>query len=252
MERRDHGIDAAWVLVAIGLVAVLALIIVIVADQNTAAHRLPTSNSLAQPPPMDLPMPVPVPVLPSAGPSTTTSSAAPRTRRPPAIGPVRTRRPPTTRPTGTTEPKVGTPGLTPGRLVSLQPAGQTGFRVRHRDFRARVERVDAASPATDRADATFVVRAGLSDARCVSLESVNYPGWYLRHRHFRLLLQARDGGAPFAADATFCPATVAPSRATVLRSVDDPHRYLVQRGSRLFLDRVPAGGAMPLVVRPPL
>jgi hypothetical protein len=250
VERRDHGIDVAWVLVAIGLVAVLALIIVIVADQNKPVHRLPTANGLAPPPPMDLP--VPVPVLPSAGPSTTTSPAAPRTRRPPAVGPVRTRRPPTVRPTVTTKPGDSTPGLTPGRLVSLQPAGLPGFRVRHRDFRARVDRVDAASSAMDRADATFVVRAGLSDARCVSLESVNYPGWYLRHRNFELFLQPRDGSAPFAADATLCPVTVGWGRATVLRSGDHPHRYLVLRGSRLFLDRVPAGGAMPLAVRPPL
>ena len=254
VARRGRGIDIAWVLVAFGIVAVLALVLVTVADQHRAGSRLPRANDndLAQPGPIEFPDPrLPVPILPSAGPSTTTSPAGPKTDPPRAVDQGRTRRPSTTRPTVATRPS-DPPGLTTGRRVSLQPAGQPGFRVRHRDFRARVDRVDAASPALDRADATFVVRAGLADTRCVSLESTNYPGWFLRHQDFQVLLAARDGSARFAGDATFCPVTLAWSKATVLRSGNRPHRYLVQRGAALSLERVPAGGALPFVVRPPL
>jgi hypothetical protein len=249
--RHDRGVDVTWVLVAIGVVAVLALVIVTVADQHKAVDRRPRANLLAQAPPMELPD-VPMPMLPSAGPSTTTPPASPRTSRPRAIDQGHPARPPTTRPAVATKPGDDPPSLTAGRRVSLQPAGLPGFRVRHRDFRARVDRVDAASPGSDRADATFVVRAGLAGAGCVSLESANHPGWYLRHRNSEMFLQARDGSAPFAADATFCPVAVEWGRATVLRSRDHPRRYLVQRGSMLTLERVPAGEAMPFLVRPPL
>lgn len=55
-------------------------------------------------------------------------------------------------------------------MIGLEPAGRPGYRVRHRDFAARVDRIDAAA----RADARFAVRTGLADGDCVSVESVDF------------------------------------------------------------------------------
>jgi hypothetical protein len=197
--------------------------------------------------------PIPVPVLPAgSAPGTSPTGTVTKPAAPVETG--HTRQPTPVRHTVTTRPAhppaIPASGLTPGRRVSLEPAELPGSRVRHRDFRARVDRMDRASD-LDRADTTFTIRAGLADARCVSLESVNYPGWYLRHQNFALLLRPPDRGGMFAADATLCPVAVAPGR-IVLRALNYPDRYLVVRDSLLFLDRVPARRAMALVVRPPL
>ncbi|MEV4344290.1 AbfB domain-containing protein [Actinoplanes sp. NPDC049596] len=76
--------------------------------------------------------------------------------------------------------------------------------LRHRDGLARTDVITTASPATDRQDATFTVRAGLADNSCYSFESVNYPGQYLRHANYRLQKASSDGTAVFQQDATFC------------------------------------------------
>jgi hypothetical protein len=95
------------------------------------------------------------------------------------------------------------------------PVGQTrSFRVttpgfetrylRHRDGLARTDVIAAGSPATDRQDATFTVRAGFADPTCYSFESVNFPGRYLRHASYRLQTSSNDGTTTFQQDATFC------------------------------------------------
>jgi hypothetical protein len=253
MARHNAGAGVTLALVVAGLSAILALVTLILADRPKSADRRTAAHSTAIPG-IEFPdPPIPVPVLTPTGPAPGTSPTGTVTKRAAPIETGHPRRPPTpVRHTVTTKPaRTGpipaAPGLTPGRRVSLEPAELPGTRVRHRHFRARIDRMDRASE-LDRADTTFTVRSGLADARCVSLESVNYPGRYLRHRNFALVL---DRSGMFAADATLCPVTVAPGR-IVLRSLNYPDRYLVVRGSLLFLDRVPARRAMALVVRPPL
>ncbi|MEV4639735.1 AbfB domain-containing protein [Actinoplanes sp. NPDC049548] len=138
--------------------------------------------------------------------------------------------------------------FTLGASVGLEPAGLPGFRVRHRDYRARVDRIGADSSALDRADSTFTVRAGLADGSCVSFESVNYPGHFLRHRDSRVWLDGRDGSALYAADATFCPVDGRHPGTVALRSQNYPDRYLSLRRSRLDLGR----RQVSFTVRPPL
>jgi hypothetical protein len=163
--------------------------------------------------------------------------------RSPSSTPAKT--PATTTPAATTPAPA--PSFVVGAVIGLEPVGQPGYRVRHRDFRGRVDRIGPASSSLDRADSRFVVRAGRADPACVSLESVNYPGYFLRHQDFVLKLQRGDGSRLFAADATFCPVP-APSGST-LRSVNYPDRYWAEWGSSLVLSsRNPAAFA----VRPPL
>lgn len=137
--------------------------------------------------------------------------------------------------------------FTLGRAVGLEPAGMPGHRVRHRDYRGRVDRIDATSPALDRADSTFTVRAGLAGPGCVSFESVNYPGHFLRHRDSRIWLDRRDATDLYAADATFCPEE-GQRGGTVLRSQNYPDRFVSLRRSRLDL----GGWPVAFTVRGPL
>ncbi|WFE44576.1 AbfB domain-containing protein [Verrucosispora sp. WMMD1129] len=125
-----------------------------------------------------------------------------------------------------TPAKPAGPALVPGARIGLEPAGSPGHRVRHANFQARVDPVNAASSAGTRADAAFIVRSGLASDSCVSFESVNFPGHYLRHSDFRVFLHRADGSALFRADATFCPVTGIGGRHTSLRSHNYPDRYL--------------------------
>jgi hypothetical protein len=47
--------------------------------------------------------------------------------------------------------------------------------------RRGISQITSSSSASDKADATWIVRRGLADNSCVSFESYNYPGDYLRH-----------------------------------------------------------------------
>ena len=142
-----------------------------------------------------------------------------------------------------------TPGQTIGPFFHgalPYPAGRPGYRVRHRSFTARIDRIDPAA----RADARFTVRTGLAADDCVTFESVNFPGRYLRHQDFAVRLHPDDRTALFAADATFCEIPLGDT-AIGLRSVNYPDRFLTVRDDELRL--LPARGAVSaFVVRPPL
>jgi hypothetical protein len=119
-----------------------------------------------------------------------------------------------------------------GATIGLELSNHPGYRVRHQNFRGRVDWIDADSSSLDRADSRFTVRSRANG--CVSLESVNYPGRFLRHRNFVIRLDRQDGSALFAADSTFCP-VYRRSGALVLRSVNYPDRYITEDDSELTL-----------------
>jgi hypothetical protein len=182
-------------------------------------------------------------------PSTIQVTAARRTDPEPAITWTRTgAKSPTTAP-GRPPHR---PGPQVGATVGLEPDGRPGYRVRHRDFLGRVDRIEPASSALDKADSRFTVRAGLADRNCFSLESVNYPHRFLRHRNFVIHLERNDGTALFAADATFCVVSKLQGAAVSLRSYNYPDRFVVERDSALSLPRTPAVSATAFIVRPPL
>ena len=242
--------DATWIVIIAGILAIITVGVVIAIDRPHGP-RAPVVGLAdpVPPPPFAQPSP-PVSVLPSPRPSTTSGSlpvAAPTVE---AVDHA-VRSPSSPAPTAPTSKP--TPALwAPGRRVSLQPVQLPGYRVRHHDFRARVDRLDATSRAADRADATFVIRAGLADPKCVSFEAVNFPGRYLRHQNFALFLHPRSGGDLFAADATFCPVAAQPGGPAALRSVNYPGRYVVVRDFLLYLDPVPPSAATLFAARQPL
>jgi len=189
---------------------------------------------------------------PPASPSISVSAAAQHSqagRRPsssvPSARASATSAPSRIRPAKPAPPRRGP--FTIGRAVGLEPAGMPGYRIRHRDYRGRVDRIDATSPVLDRAHSTFTVRAGLAGTGCVSFESANYPGHFLRHRDSRIWLDRREATALYAADATFCPEEGRPGT-VVLRSHNYPDHFVSLRRSRLNLGRWP----VTLTVRAPL
>ncbi|MFC8672645.1 alpha-L-arabinofuranosidase B [Streptomyces griseorubiginosus] len=121
--------------------------------------------------------------------------------------------------------------LTPGSRISLQATTSpccTSHYLRHNDADTKVviSNITVGSSATDKADATWIVRAGLANTSCLSFESVDKPGQFLRHYNYQLNLNFDDGGSAFAQDATFCPTTGNSGVGTSFQSVNFPTKYL--------------------------
>ncbi|MEU4586922.1 alpha-L-arabinofuranosidase B [Kitasatospora aureofaciens] len=125
---------------------------------------------------------------------------------------------------------TGTGSLTPGSRVSLQAttACCASDYLRHDDADTKVviSAINSSSSATDKADATWIVRAGLANSNCISLESANASGSYLRHYAFELYLSPNDGTTQFAADATFCPQPGNSGTGHSLQSFNYPAKYI--------------------------
>ncbi|MEU0412890.1 alpha-L-arabinofuranosidase B [Streptomyces griseorubiginosus] len=126
---------------------------------------------------------------------------------------------------------TGTGSLTPGSRISIQattsPCCTTDY-LRHDDADTKVviSSINSASSATDKADATWIVRAGLANSSCLSFESANDPGQYLRHYNYELYLDTDNGGSTFAQDATFCPTTGNSGTGHSFQSVNYPTKYI--------------------------
>jgi hypothetical protein len=90
------------------------------------------------------------------------------------------------------------------RSFRVTTAGYDTRYLRHRDGLARTDVISAGGSATDRLDATFIVRPGLAESSCYSFESANFAGQYLRHAGYRVQRAGSDGTAVFQQDATFC------------------------------------------------
>ncbi|GAB3970433.1 alpha-L-arabinofuranosidase B [Actinoallomurus acanthiterrae] len=131
---------------------------------------------------------------------------------------------------GYSSASTGTGTLTPGSRVSLQAttACCTSDYMRHDDADNKVviSAINSSSSATDKADATWIVRAGLANTSCLTFESANTPGRYLRHYAFELYLSADDGGSTFAQDATFCPTSGNSGVGHSFQSVNYPTKYI--------------------------
>ncbi|NUP49500.1 MAG: alpha-N-arabinofuranosidase [Catenulispora sp.] len=123
-----------------------------------------------------------------------------------------------------------TGGLTPGSRISLRATTSccTTDYIRHddADTKAVISSISSGSSATDKADATWIVRAGLANSSCVSFESANDSGQFLRHYNFELYIASNDGTSLFAQDATFCPQPGNSGQGTSFQSVNYPTKYL--------------------------
>jgi hypothetical protein len=137
--------------------------------------------------------------------------------------------------------------LDPGPLVSVQATapGSTSDYIKHNDSDDNVVTapVTAASPDTDKQDATWVETAGLANPGCVSFESINLPGRYLRHQNFQFHLQADDGSTLFSQDATFCQTPGNSGQGVSFQSVNFTTRYIRTFDNTVYL--AGNGGANP-------
>ncbi|MYT03223.1 MULTISPECIES: alpha-L-arabinofuranosidase B [Streptomyces] len=121
--------------------------------------------------------------------------------------------------------------LTPGSRISLQATTSpccTSHYLRHNsaDTKVVISSINSASPATDKANATWIVRAGLANTSCLSFESADKPGQYLRHSNYQLYLNTDNGGSSFAKDATFCPTAGNSGVGTSFQSANFPTKYI--------------------------
>ena len=125
---------------------------------------------------------------------------------------------------------ASTSAPTPGSRISLQAttACCTSDYLRHNDAdnKVVVSAINSSSSATDKGDATWIVRAGRANTSCLTFESANAPGRFLRHSGFQLYLDADDGGSLFAQDATFCPTNGNSGVGLSYQSVNYPTKYI--------------------------
>lgn len=205
-----------------------------------------------RPAPLFVAEPVP-PAEPSSSvpPAPDRPSPPPTTRVRDAPAPTGTTRPASRKPSASAPPVVVLPIV--GAVQGLEPVGEPGRRVRHRNFVARIDPVGPASPELDRMDSRFTARAGRAGTGCLSFESVNYPGYFLRTRDRSLRLDRPDRrrSRDFNTDATFC-AVPAPGGGFALRSQGTSDRYVTEQADVLSLTQVALADAKAFVIRPPV
>ncbi|WP_433075269.1 alpha-L-arabinofuranosidase B [Dactylosporangium sp. CA-052675] len=127
--------------------------------------------------------------------------------------------------------------LTPGQSISLRAttACCTTRYISHAGSAVNTSVVSASSTATDKANASWIVRAGLANGSCYSFESKNTAGQYLRHQNYQISLQANDGNALFAQDATFCSEAGKNGQGNALRSLNFSDRYIRHYNNLLYI-----------------
>nr|BFE57269.1 alpha-L-arabinofuranosidase B [Dactylosporangium thailandense] len=127
--------------------------------------------------------------------------------------------------------------LTPGQSISLRAttACCTTRYISHSGGTVNTAVVSASSAATDKANASWIVRAGLGNSSCYSFESKNTGGQYLRHQNYQISLQANDGSALFAQDATFCSEAGKNGQGNALRSLNFSDRYIRHYNNLLYI-----------------
>src|SRR4051812_13320583 len=137
----------------------------------------------------------------------------------------------------TTATTGGGPVLTPGSSVSLRAttACCTTRYIAHSGTAVNTAVVSSASSATDKANASWIVRAGLSNSACVSFESRNTAGSYLRHQNYQLSLNANNGTSLFAQDATFCPQAGRNGQGNSFASVNYPDRFIRHYSNLVYI-----------------
>jgi len=127
--------------------------------------------------------------------------------------------------------------VTPGTSISLRAttACCTTRYITHSGATVATSVITSASTATDKANASWVVRTGLANSSCVSFESKNTAGSYLRHQNYQLNLGANDGTALFASDATFCPQAGQNGQGASFASSNYPSRYIRHYNNNVYI-----------------
>jgi len=112
--------------------------------------------------------------------------------------------------------------------------------IRHVNFGTRIDPINAASSAVDRAGSSFIVRAGRGNNLCYSFESIDQRGFFLQHENFGIrLIQAQENTAS-RNGSTFCakPALSGLTGAMSFESLDWPGYFIRHR--EFLLEIAPA------------
>ncbi|MFG2041757.1 alpha-L-arabinofuranosidase B [Dactylosporangium sp. NPDC048998] len=127
--------------------------------------------------------------------------------------------------------------LTPGTAISLRAttACCTTRYITHSGSTVATTVITSSSSSTDKANASWIVRAGLANSSCVSFESRNTAGSYLRHQNFQLYLHANDNSSLFASDATFCPQAGQNGQGNSFASSNYPSRYIRHYNNNVYI-----------------
>jgi hypothetical protein len=128
-------------------------------------------------------------------------------------------------------------GVTPGSTISLRAttACCTTRYITHSGSAVSTAVITSSSSATDKANASWIVRAGLANNSCVSFESRNTAGSYLRHQNYQLFLHANNGTALFRDDATFCPQAGMNGQGSSFFSNNFPSRYIRHYANNVYI-----------------
>lgn len=140
---------------------------------------------------------------------------------------------------------VGGPGpavpgsvpLTVGSRVGFESFNVRGNRIRHQNYRARIDPIDASSSQQSRTDSSFVVRTGLAGGTGFSFEAVGLSGYFLRIENGAVQLRRNDGTAAFARDATFLAVTGLVGQNTSFAAYGDPTLFLRHQNYLLYAHR---------------
>ncbi|WP_027344857.1 alpha-L-arabinofuranosidase B [Hamadaea tsunoensis] len=130
-----------------------------------------------------------------------------------------------------------TTGPAVGSTISLRAttACCTTRYISHSGATVSTQVVSSSSAATDKANASWIVRAGLASSSCVSFESKNTAGSYLRHQNYQLYLQANDNSTLFKNDATFCAQAGMNGQGNSFYSVNFPAKYIRHYNNSVYI-----------------
>ncbi|WP_426503602.1 alpha-L-arabinofuranosidase B [Dactylosporangium sp. McL0621] len=130
-----------------------------------------------------------------------------------------------------------TSGPAVGSTISLRAttACCTTRYISHSGATVSTQVVSASNTATEKANASWIVRAGLGSSACYSFESKNTSGQYLRHQNYQISLQANDGSSLFAQDATFCSEAGKNGQGNSFRSLNFADRYIRHYSNNVYI-----------------
>jgi hypothetical protein len=138
---------------------------------------------------------------------------------------------------GYTTSGSGGGGPAVGSTISLRAttACCTTRYISHSGSTVTTQVVSSSSSSTDKANASWIVRAGLANSSCRSFESRNTPGSFLRHQNFQLFTHANDGSSLFASDATFCVQGGNSGQGNSFYSSNYPSRYIRHYNNNVYI-----------------
>jgi non-reducing end alpha-L-arabinofuranosidase len=117
----------------------------------------------------------------------------------------------------------------------MYPTIASADYISNRDGAAVIAPIAASGSASERADASWIVRRGLADNACLSFESSNRPGDFLQQQTLALRVQPVDGSAVSRSGATFCPRPGRNGQGQSFQSASDPTLLIRHHNGKVYV-----------------